>query len=155
MTLRRIDRDLLPDVEDLNGNPAEGLLYDYGENAAPATTTSNIPTYVNHLSHSVRGGESLPAGDYRIAWQVICQHSSTSTDLGVNVQLQPGSQPITNEPLREEPTDTAVTQSNYRSGFRVITWAGGPMTVEIQFARSGPPGIAQLKFSACEVWRVN
>lgn len=151
--LRHIFKDLVDNLEDLNGSVAEAQYYDFGVNDVSATTTNSAPTFQNHLSHSVRSGENLPAGDYRIGWSVQVSINNTNNDWVLNIEVNPGVIAITPTPPQEEQSDPASSQTNHRTGFRVISWGGGPMTIDVGFANRSS-GTVTCKSSAVEVWKV-
>lgn len=134
--------------------PVFGSEYDYEEKTTESSTSSTSFQQYMRLATA-----SLPAGTYRIGWQVSFTGSDSSESLEVRVQvddttnlISPGVSPNS---MHVEPNDDSGDRNEVASGFRHVTLTAGTHNIDIDFLSEESENTAYIRHGQIEIWRVS
>jgi hypothetical protein len=129
-------------------NPIFGADAQNAIDAAEATTTNTAFQQKLRITTP-----TLAAATYRIGWSYEWRHTGGSNDFRAQVQVDDTTTLMSH---RQEPQDTAATQSQPASGFAYVTFAtSAAHNIDLDYCTSNAGGTAAIKNARLEIWRVS
>lgn len=138
-------------ILDLNGESIQinfGDNYTYEEDLTRSTVTGTTD-FIQKLRLNVTTTADI--GKYRIAASFTWDYSSASNDFLARIEQ---NNSIPRWAMREEPTDTAITQQRYAEGKAQMVLSAGSYTFDLDFATSIAAQTAGIDQARLEFWRI-